>query len=106
MLPPAAITPSDAAFVADCAVPVCVLVAFHMFTTDWLPPHVHVTFQPVVGAVPVFVTVTFAVKPLPQSLETAYAAVHPAFPVALAVVAVTAFEAAETLPAASVARTV
>ena len=49
-------------------VPLAVTVAFHEFTIDWFPFHVHVTFQVFVATVPVFVTVMLAVKPLPHWL--------------------------------------
>jgi hypothetical protein len=46
-----------------------VIAAFHEFTIDWLPPQVQVTFHVLVATVPVLLTVTLALKPLPQLLE-------------------------------------
>ena len=51
------------------AVPLDVIAAFHEFTIDWLPPQVQVTFQVLRAAVPGLLTVTLALKPLPQLLE-------------------------------------
>jgi len=50
--------------------PVCVYDAFHMFVTCWEPLQVQVTFQEPMALVPVLVTFTSALKPLPQSLLT------------------------------------
>jgi hypothetical protein len=44
-------------------IPLAVAVAFHELTIDWLPDHVHVTFQVFVAVVPVLLTVTVATKP-------------------------------------------
>src|SRR5579884_534749 len=94
-------------FVAVSLWPLCWLLAFHMLVTCWLPDQVQVTFQDLVAELPVLVTVTLAVKPLPQSLPTWYVAVQPEPPPLPAEVIVeTAEEGAETLPAASYATTV
>jgi hypothetical protein len=52
-------------------VPVCVYDAFHMLVTCWAPDQVHFTCQDLRGEGPVFVTVTAALKPVPQSLVVA-----------------------------------
>jgi hypothetical protein len=54
--------------VAVTAVPLEVIAAFQEFTIDWLPDHVHVTFQVFVATVPGLDTVTFTLKPVPQAL--------------------------------------
>jgi hypothetical protein len=51
------------------AVPLEVMAAFHEFTIAWLPPQVQVTFQVLMANVPVLLTVTLALKPVPQPLE-------------------------------------
>ena len=51
----------------------------------WLPGHVHVRRHPLIAAPPVLLTVTAAVKPLPQSLLTLYATRHDAPPTAVEV---------------------
>src|SRR6476660_9617542 len=86
--------------------PLCWLLAFHILVTCWLPDQVHVTFQPLVAVVPVLVTVTLAVKPLPQSLPIWYVAAQLEPPPPPEVVAETAAEGVEALPAASYATTV
>src|ERR1035437_2094181 len=73
-------TPLDVAFVAVTAVPLEVTVAFHEFVMAWLPPQVQVTFHVLVATVPVLLTVTLALKPLPQLLLMAYVAEHLADP--------------------------
>src|ERR1035437_532985 len=65
--------------VAVTAVPLEVTVAFQEFTMAWLPDQVHVTFQVLVATDPA-VTVTLALKPLPQLLLMEYAAVQVALP--------------------------
>lgn len=50
--------------------PLCVYVAFHMLVTCRAPLQVHVTFQDLIADVPVLVTFTSALNPLPQSLLT------------------------------------
>src|SRR5215470_11895617 len=62
--------------VAVSEVPFWVLLAFHMFVTTWLPPQVQVTFQVEDVAVPVLITVMFAVNPAPQSLVFWNTALH------------------------------
>ncbi|MFD1047964.1 hypothetical protein ACFQ1S_21715, partial [Kibdelosporangium lantanae] len=57
--------------------PLCDSVTFQLLVICWLPAHVQVTFHDLVAAVPVLVTVTLAVKPLPQSLPTVYVAEQP-----------------------------
>jgi hypothetical protein len=57
-------------FNAVTAVPAVVTAAFHELTIDWLPDHVHVTFQVLVATVPVLKTVMVATKPLPHWLST------------------------------------
>jgi hypothetical protein len=69
VLPPAARAPLKAALFAVTAVPLEVTVAFHEFTIFWVPPQVQVTFQVLVATVPGLLTVTLALKPLPQLLE-------------------------------------
>jgi hypothetical protein len=66
--------------VAVTAVPLEVTVAFQEFTMAWLPDQVQVTFQVLVATVPVLLTVTLALKPLPQLLLMEYAAVQVALP--------------------------
>lgn len=38
----------------------------------WLPPNVHVNVQPLIADEPVLLIVTFAPKPVPQSLDLVY----------------------------------
>lgn len=56
------------------------MVALQPEVSCWLPGQVQATFQPVVAAVPVLVTVTVAVKPASHWLSTCRAAVQPLFP--------------------------
>ena len=93
---------------ADCESPLPVKAAFQPFASCTPSGQVHVTCQPRSGAVPVDFTVTVAVNPLPQLLSVRQVAVHAVVVVdeSGCVVAVTALDAAETLPAASLARTV
>src|SRR5579859_7902783 len=88
--------------------PLCWQLAFHMLVTCWLPGQLQVTFQELVGVVPVFATVTLAVKPLPQSLATWYVAVQPEPPPVppAEVIVEIAEEGDDVLPAASYATTV
>src|ERR1035437_2234412 len=65
--------------VAVTAVPLELTVAFQAFTMAWLPDQVQVTFQVLVATDPA-VTVTLALKPLPQLLLMEYAAVQVALP--------------------------
>ena len=69
VFPPPAMTPLDVEFVAVTAVPLEATMAFHEFVMTWLPPQVQVTFQVLVATVPVLLTVTLALKPLPQLFE-------------------------------------
>src|ERR1035437_10308762 len=73
-------TPLDVALLAVTAVPLEVTVAFHEFVMAWLPPQVQVTFHVLVATVPALLTVTLALKPLPQLLLMAYVAEHLAVP--------------------------
>jgi hypothetical protein len=68
--PPAAIAPLWSALDAVTVVPLWVYDAFHMLLICWAPLQVQVTFQDLIAVVPVFVTLTSALKPLPQSLLT------------------------------------
>src|SRR5690349_20636635 len=69
--------------------PLWVAVVFQALVTFWLPAQVQVTFHDLMAVVPVLLTVTVAVKPLPQSASRWYVAVQP---LTAAVVAVTAPE--------------
>src|ERR1041384_4906729 len=82
------------------------LLPFHMLVTCWLPFHVQVTVHPFVAVAPVLVTVTLAVKALPQSLPIWYVAVQPPPMLPDEVVTEIAVDGAETFPAASYAATV
>ena len=105
---PGASAPFQGRFAADCEAPLPVKMALHPLDS-WAPlGHVHVTSQLCSGTVPVFFTVMVAVNPLPQALSVRQVAVHAVVGVDVSdcVVAVTGLDAAETLPATSLARTV
>ena len=92
--------------VAVSELPDAVLTAFHMLLTVWPPGQVQLTFHDLVAVVVlVFVTVTVALKPPVQLVSTCMLAKHPPPDEALDVVALTAADLAETLPAASYAAT-
>ena len=65
---PAATEPLYAMFTAVAELPDCVTVAFQALVTFWSPGNFQPTVQPVQAVVPVFATVTLAVKPPPHSL--------------------------------------
>ena len=105
---PGASAPFQGMLAADCEPPLPVKVALHPLESRAPLSQVHVTSQLRSGVVPVFFTVTVAVNPLPQLLSVRQVAVHAFVGVDVSgcVVAVTALDAAETLPATSLARTV
>ena len=71
---PAPRLPFQPALVAVTAAPDWPTVALQLLVIFWLPPKVQVTRQPPIVDVPLFRTVTLAVKPVPQSFWIAYAA--------------------------------
>ena len=91
-------------FVADAADPVWVTVAFQALVTFWSPGKVQVSVQPLIGVVPVLVTVRFAVNPPPHSFFT-YDTWHAAPPV-LPLLIVQVNDAEPDAPVESVAVTV
>ena len=87
------------------AVPDCDQVALQPWVTLWPLAKEKPRVQPFRAVVPVLVTFTDAVNPVFQLLAV-YLTVHAPVEVPVCVVAETAAEAADTLPAASLARTV
>ncbi len=67
--PPVASVPLYDSLVAVTAAPLWPTFAFQLLVTFWLPAKVQPSDQPEVAA-PLLVTVTAAVKPLPQSFCT------------------------------------
>jgi len=71
-VPPfAGMFPFQLAFFTVTDAPLCVYVPFHRFVICWLPGKVHASVQPLTADEPLLRIVTFAVKPLPQSLAMA-----------------------------------
>ena len=104
--PEAAIAPLYGSLVAVSELPDAVPTAFHMLLTVWPPGQVQLTFHDLVAVVVlVLVTVTVALKPPVQLVSTCMLAKQPPPDEALDVVALTAVDLADTLPAASYAAT-
>jgi hypothetical protein len=74
--PPAGTLPFHAAFVTVTAEPLWLYVALQPWVTVWLPGKANPSFHDVHAVEPVFVTVTFAVKPVPHEFAE-YVTVHP-----------------------------
>ena len=85
--------------------PDCAHVALQPCVRVWPAGKSNASVQPLSAVVPVFVTLTAAVNPLDQPLAV-YATEHEPVATSGAVDAVSAADAADTLPAASFARTV
>ena len=70
-LPFAGIVEFHDAFVSVAVLPLWLPLAFHALPLIiWLPGHVHVSRHPLIGALPLLLTDSAAVKPVPQSLLT------------------------------------
>jgi hypothetical protein len=74
---PAASAPLYATLLALTPEPVCVRLVLQNCDTVCPFANDQVTVHPLIGAVPVFVTVTWAWNPPDHCVETAYAALHP-----------------------------
>src|SRR5579875_1572256 len=72
-LAPAAIAAFHGALTSRTPPPLCTELAFHAEVMVWLPDQVQVSCHPLTGALEVLVSISPAVKPLPQSLLTLYA---------------------------------
>jgi hypothetical protein len=70
-LPLAGMVAFQAALVSVALFPLWLPLAFHALPLiAWLPGHVHVSRQPLIGALPLLLTAIAAVNPVPQSLLT------------------------------------